>query len=275
MATETTTPAPTTAPAPAQTATVAGTSTSAAPTSTSATPAGTTLAPLKNGRELEYGSEEHTKMTKARPTRDRQKEYAKMRKVAAKNGDLYEGVPVESYIAGIEARNADGVPVHVKNKSTDFLFQKTGEKKTQQVQAQAQAEQEEGFWERNAWLKWTLIALGTIGLGVGAYFIFRKKDKKSPAGTTSTSPTPTEQTPTNPAPTTSKNPGLGNDLFLGGDNNTNTDGGNTIGSSGGSSNSSGGTTLVAKLDSNSDMIQTGDLGDGKTYTYTPGLRITR
>ncbi len=257
--TQQTSPVPTNAAtaAPTNAATMAAT---AAATATPTTP--TTemeaIQPLQGMTVHEHGSAEHQRETQARKSRDRQQVFAKMRKVAAKNGGKYEGQDVETYISHIERANANGTPIHVKTKDTDYLFQKTGEKKQQAAVAQAQ-EEEKSFWEKYPWVKWLLIALGTVGIGVALYFIFRKKDDKV---------VPTAQTtPTNPVNEVVD----GKDLFKD-DFQTNKDNNTNVGKNNSGDSSLGQPTLTTTLNSSADAIKSGSVVDNNNsnLVYRPG-----
>ena len=132
---------------------------------------------------IEKDGTEHQKLTKALPSKDRQKAYARMRQKASKNGGQYnlgngQSVDVEQYIQQIEQANANGVPVKVNGAGTKgsvFLFQPTGE--MQLAAEKRQEEEKKGFWQ---WCKdnWYWLALGAVAIGVGVYFLVRKKNKK-------------------------------------------------------------------------------------------------
>ena len=135
---------------------------------------------------MEKGGAEHQKLTKALPSKDRQKAYARMRQKAAKTGGQYklsngQSVDVEQYIQQIEQANANGVPVKVDGAGTKgsvFLFQPTGE--MQLTQNNAKKEEEKGGFLDWCKRNWYWLALGAVAIGVGVYFLVRnnKKDKK-------------------------------------------------------------------------------------------------
>ncbi len=149
---------------------------------------------------LEAGSSEHKKLSK-RNTKDREKEFNKMRKYADKHDGEFAGEKVEDYIANIKECNYQGKPVLVQKNGVNFLFQPQERPKNEQNSAVAQAQQEESIWKRNPWLAWVLGGLAAVGAAVGLYFLFRKKDKKQTAAATQTEPTtPTDPTqPTQPS----------------------------------------------------------------------------
>ena len=138
---------------------------------------------------MEKGGAEHQKLTKALPSKDRQKAYARMRQKAAKTGGQYklsngQSVDVEQYIQQIEQANANGVPVKVDGAGTKgsvFLFQPTGE--MQLTQNNAKKEEEKGGFLDWCKRNWYWLALGAVAIGVGVYFLVRnnKKDKKKTA----------------------------------------------------------------------------------------------
>ena len=91
----------------------------------------------------------------------------------------------------IQAANESGKGVRWADKNGNHIFtfvptQEQKEKAAAQAKEAAQGEEEKkGFWARNGWLKW-VIGIGTVGLGVGLYFMLRKKKNKSSANSETT-----------------------------------------------------------------------------------------
>lgn len=138
---------------------------------------------------IEKDGAEHQKLTKALPSKDRQKAYTRMRQKAAKNGGQYklsngQSADVEQYIQQIEQANANGVPVKVDGAGTKgsvFLFQPTGE--MQLAQNNAKKEEEKGGFLDWCKRNWYWLALGAVAIGVGVYFLVRNNNKKKKTAT--------------------------------------------------------------------------------------------
>ncbi len=134
---------------------------------------------------LDANSPEYAKESASRPTRSRQEVLNQLREQAKKNGGKVNGVKIEELEKQIQTANENGQALSIVDPKSgvNFMFQPTAEQKKKAAEkaknAEAKNEEEKkGFWERNGWLKWTLIIAGTLGVGALAYFVGKNKGKK-------------------------------------------------------------------------------------------------
>lgn len=236
-----------------ETKVVAATNTAQA-TATTSVPAQAVSAP-KGLAVLEPGSEEHKKETRARQSVPREKRYALLQGIAAKSGGQINGCSVDEYISFIEGQNAQGKPVLCKVGNVNYLFQPTEKQKKEAEKAAVAKAEEKGFWERNAWLKWLLIGLGSAGVGFLVGYLIKKSKTKTVTKTV---------TQTNDNTDSDKTPGIHDpDSGLGG--NVNGDGGNVKPTD---TNTNTGNTSGGTLGNNSTPVDTND-------GFNVGIGITR
>ncbi len=131
---------------------------------------------------LERDGTRHRNETRKRLSIPREHRYENIRKMAKSQGGKINGLTADEWIKFIEAENAAGRPVHVtldtKIGKIDYLFQPRDKDKREPIIAAAEEAAKKGFWERNAWLKWLLIGLGTAGVGfLVGYMIKRSRTK--------------------------------------------------------------------------------------------------
>lgn len=227
---------------------------------TTSVPAQTVNAP-KGLKVLEPGSDEHKKETRARQSIPREKRYALLQGIAAKSGGQINGCSVDEYINFIEGQNAQGKPVLCKVGNVNYLFQPTEKQKKEAEKAAVAKAEEKGFWERNAWLKWVLIGLGTAGLGFLAGYLIKKSKTKTVTKTVTESGGNTDSGNT---------PGIHDpDSGLGG--NENGDGGNITTNT--NTNTNSGNTSGGTLGNNSTPVDTNNgfnVGSGITWQKDGG-----
>lgn len=127
--------------------------------------------------------------------------------LAHKPGDrsTYLGILSPEEQKFVQAANEQGKGVRWTNENGHvFTFVPSKEQK-EKAAAKEKAEKEAAQGEKkegSSWWKWLLGGLAVVGLGIGAYFLFRKKDKKS--NTTSTTNNTTNST-TNTSTNTNSN----------------------------------------------------------------------
>ena len=227
---------------------------------TTSVPAQTVNVP-KGLKVLEPGSDEHNKETRARQSIPREKRYALLQGIAAKSGGQINGCSVDEYINFIESQNAQGKPVLCKVGNVNYLFQPTEKQKKEAEKAAVAKAEEKGFWERNAWLKWVLIGLGTAGLGFLAGYLIKKSKTKTVTKTVTESGGNTDSGNT---------PGIHDpDSGLGG--NENGDGGNITTNT--NTNTNSGNTSGGTLGNNSTPVDTNNgfnVGSGITWQKDGG-----
>lgn len=226
---------------------------------TTSVPAQTVNRP-KGLTPLTPGSDEHNEETRARQSIPREKRYALLQGIAAKSGGQINGCSVEEYINVIEAQNAQGIPVLCQVGNVDYLFQPTEKQKKEAEKAAVAKAEEKGFWERNEWLKWVLIGLGTAGLGFLAGYLIKKSKTKTVTKTVTESGGNTDS---------DKTPGIHDpDSGLGG--NVNGDGGNVKPTD---TNTNAGNTSGGTLGNNSTPVDTNNgfnVGSGITWQKDGG-----
>ena len=220
----------------------------------------TPKAPSAGVKILDRGGQEHQKMTKQRLSIDRNLRYENIRKMAESQGGKINGLTADEWVKFIETENAQGRPVHVRLDSkigkVDYLFQPKDKEKREAVIAAAESEAEkEGFWSRNAWLKWALIGLGTAGLGFLVGYLIKKSKTKTVTKTISGS---------GDNPESNKTPGIhDDDSGLGG--NQNGDGGNVTTNN---NTNTGGNTL----ENSGTPVTDTTLNPGEGYTPEIGIK---
>lgn len=226
---------------------------------TTSVPAQTVNAP-KGLTPLTPGGERHNEETRARQSIPREKRYALLQGIAAKSGGQINGCSVDEYINFIETQNAQGIPVLCQVGNVDYLFQPTEKQKKEAEKAAVAKAEEKGFWERNAWLKWVLIGLGTAGLGFLAGYLIKKSKTKTVTKTVTESGGNTDSGNT---------PGIHDpDSGLGG--NVNGDGGNVKPTD---TNTNAGNTSGGTLGNNSTPVDTNNgfnVGSGITWQKDGG-----
>ena len=109
----------------------------------------------------------------------------------------------------VQAANEQGKGVRWTDKNGDHVFtfvpskeqkEKAAAKEKAEKEA-AQGEKKEG----SSWWKWLLGGLAVVGLGVGAYFLFRKKDKSNTTSSTNNTTNTTTNTDSNTTSNTTTN----------------------------------------------------------------------
>lgn len=140
-------------------------------------------APSEGVEILERDGTRHQSETRKRLSIPRELRYENIRKMAASQGGKIKGLTADEWVKFIEAENAAGRPVHVtldtKIGKVDYLFQPKDKDKREPIIAAAEEAAKKGFWERNAWLKWLLIGLGTAGVGFLVGYLIKKSRTKT------------------------------------------------------------------------------------------------
>lgn len=110
----------------------------------------------------------------------------------------------------VQAANEQGKGVRWTDKNGDHVFTFVPSKEQKEkAAAKEKAEKEATEGEKkggSSWWKWLLGGLAIVGAGIGAYFLFRKKDKKSnTTNTTNNTTNSTTNTSTNTDSNTTSN----------------------------------------------------------------------
>lgn len=108
----------------------------------------------------------------------------------------------------VQAANEQGKGVRWTNENGHvFTFVPSKEQK-EKAAAKEKAEKEAAQGEKkegSSWWKWLLGGLAVVGLGVGAYFLFRKKDKSNTKSSTNNTTNTTTNTDSNTTSNTTTN----------------------------------------------------------------------
>lgn len=207
---------------------------------------------------LDRNGKRHQEMTKARLSIPREQRYENIRKMAESQGGKINGLTADEWVKFIETENSAGRPVHVtlntKIGKVDYLFQPRDKDKREPVIAAAEEAAKKGFWERNAWLKWMLIGLGTAGLGFLAGYLIKRSRTKTKTVTKTIDNTGGNGSGSGIVDVNDPNGASGND------GNTNTDGNHPVNTPD-NGNTSGGNSGSTLEQSGTPVPDTG-LGEG-------------